>query len=237
MAKFDLIVFDMAGTTVRDLNEVENCFLEAAQQTGLEAPSERIIGMMGWSKKLVFETLWNEQLPSAPQYEVESMIDSSYLIFKSILENHYRTQEVRTVENCKEVFEQVRNKGVKIALTTGFYREVTNIILNRLGWDDGLNEQFVQTGPGPIDCSISSDEVAFGRPAPYMIFKAMEKTQIFDTRKVINIGDTPSDLQSGHNARVGLNLGVSYGTHSYEQLSQLPHNHIISDISTVLDFI
>lgn len=227
----------MAGTTVRDRNEVENCFLEAAHQTGLKAPSERIIGMMGWSKKLVFKTLWSEQLPNTLQLEIDNKIDRSYSIFKSILEDHYRTQEVQAVENCMNVFEQARNKGVKIALTTGFYREITNIILNRLGWDNGLNEQFVQTGSGMIDCTISSDEVAFGRPAPYMIFKAMEKTHTFDTRKVINLGDTPSDLQSGFNARVGLNLGVSYGTHTYKQLSQLPNDHIISDISTVLDFL
>lgn len=227
----------MAGTTVRDRNEVERCFLKAAQETGLQAPTERIIGMMGWSKRLVFKTLWSEQLPNAPQTKVEKEIDRSYMTFKTILENHYRTQDVQAVENCLEVFEQARNRGIKIALTTGFYREVTNIILNRLGWDLGLNEHYIQTGKGLIDCSVSSDEVAFGRPAPFMIFKAMEKTHTFDTRKVINLGDTPSDLQSGFNARVGLNLGVSYGTHTYKHLSQLPNDHIISDISTVLDFL
>lgn len=227
----------MAGTTVRDLNEVESCFLKAAQQTGLEAPTDRIIGMMGWSKNLVFKTLWNEQFPNTPQAEVQQKIERSYHLFKSILETHYRTQEVCPVENCIEVFKQARAQGVKIALTTGFYREVTNIILNRLGWDNGLNEHYIQTGDGIIDCSITSDEVLRGRPAPYMIFRAMEKMHVADVRKVINIGDTPSDLQSGHNARVGLNLGVSYGTHSHEQLSKLPHDHIISDISTVLDFL
>jgi hypothetical protein len=32
----DLIIFDMAGTTVRDLEEVEGCFYEAMKRSGLD---------------------------------------------------------------------------------------------------------------------------------------------------------------------------------------------------------
>ena len=47
MSEIKLIVFDMAGTTVRDENEVLHCFFEAANQTGLVADAEKVNAMMG----------------------------------------------------------------------------------------------------------------------------------------------------------------------------------------------
>ncbi|MFN6067079.1 MAG: phosphatase, partial [Pseudanabaena sp.] len=41
MSKIKLVVFDMAGTTVRDDREVEQCFMQAAANTGLQAPTDR----------------------------------------------------------------------------------------------------------------------------------------------------------------------------------------------------
>ena len=46
----------------------------------------------------------------------------------------------------------------------------------------------------------------WGRPAPYMIFRAMEAVGVTQWREVINVGDTPLDLQAGTNAGV---LGVA----------------------------
>ena len=40
-------------------------------------------------------------------------------------------------------------------------------------------------------------DVAQGRPAPYMIFRAMERTGITSVAEVLNIGDTVLDIQSG----------------------------------------
>jgi phosphonatase-like hydrolase len=237
MRNFDMIVFDMAGTTVRDINEVEFCFQQAAHETGLVAPAERIIGMMGWSKKLVFQTLWLEQLKGLSGTMIDSKIDESYALFKVILENHYKTKEVVPVENCLEVFAELKKMGIKIALTTGFYRNVTNIILSRLGWDEGLDNNFVQKGNGIVNCSVASDDVALGRPAPFMIYHAMEKLNVTDVRRVINLGDTPSDLLSAHNANVGINLGVSFGTHSKKQLEQHPNTSIIDSLEELLDYL
>lgn len=237
MRNVDLVVFDMAGTTVRDLNEVENCFMQAAKKTGLKAPADRIISMMGWSKKLVFQTLWEEQLKGMPQNEIEKMVDLSYQVFCEVLENHYLTNTVFPVDGCLDVFTNLKSKGIKIALTTGFYRKVTNIILARLGWELGLDANYLQTGNGLIDCSVTSDEVSMGRPAPLMIIKAMNQLNIIDPARVVNVGDTPSDLQSGNNAKVGFNLGVSYGTHTFDQLIKYKHDKIIDDIRDTLQLI
>ncbi|GAB3326854.1 phosphonatase-like hydrolase [Larkinella ripae] len=231
MKPFQLVVFDMAGTTVRDQHEVEHCFARAAAQTNLHVSDERILAMQGLSKRFVFETLWREQLNGATPAELQSMVDQSYQLFTEILENHYRTQEVVPTEGCLETFEFLRKNGIRIALTTGFYRTVTDIILEKLGWLSGLDEQYVGNDQTTIQASIASDEVEHGRPQPLMIQKAMRLLAVTDPKWVVNIGDTPSDLLSGQAAGVGLNLGVVNGTHSQTQLETHPHDRLLASLA------
>lgn len=218
--KIKLVAFDMAGTTVRDEHEVEHCFRQAALQTGLEMSEAEILAVQGWAKRFVFETYWERQLGQRGELWLQR-VDHSFYTFTQILENHYLTQPIVPTEGALEVFAFLREQGIKIALTTGFYRKVTDIILERLGWLQGLNEQYVNTGNALIDCSISSDQVAAGRPAPDMIFKAMHLLNIESVANVLSVGDTPSDIQAGQNAKLLHSLALANGTHSPELL--LPH--------------
>jgi phosphonatase-like hydrolase len=227
----EMIVFDMAGTTVTDKNEVEHCFLEAVKQTGIETDLDEINAMMGWSKLTVFETLWRRQLEGAPAKEIAAKIENSYNIFTEILEGHYLSSEVLPTKGCVEIFEFVKKENIQLALTTGFYRKVTDIILQKLGWDEGLDGDY--KGKGLINASISSDQVKSGRPAPFMVFRAMELCGISDVRKIIKIGDTPSDLAEGKNAGCKLSLGVTNGTHTESQLKQYENDGLYKDL---LDF-
>ncbi|GAB3930235.1 HAD family hydrolase [Larkinella terrae] len=230
MTSFQLVVFDMAGTTVRDQHEVERCFAQAASQTDLIVSDERILAMQGLSKRFVFETLWAEQLGSPTASELKAKVDHSYRLFTEILENHYRTQAVVPTEGCLETFASLRENGIKIALTTGFYRVVTDIILEKLGWLEGLDENYIGNDQTIIQASIASDEVEQGRPQPFMIQKAMRLLNCTDPKRVINIGDTPSDLLSGQAAGVGLNLGVVNGTHNRSQLEPYPHDQLLESV-------
>ena len=235
MKNFEMVVFDMAGTTVVDKNEVASCFLEAVNQTGLQATNDEINSMMGWSKLTVFKTLWNRQLTGASEKEIARQVDDSYAIFRETLEAHYLKSEIQPTPGSLEIFEYLRKKDIKIALTTGFYRKVTDIILDKLGWNEGLNKNY--TGTGLINASISSDQVKAGRPAPFMIFRAMELCNVNDVRQIIKIGDTPSDLREGKSAGCQLSLGVTNGTHPEEQLSQYENDGLFDSISHFHDFL
>jgi phosphonatase-like hydrolase len=233
MKNLEMVVFDMAGTTVRDKNEVENCFWEAAEESGIQTSRERIISMMGWSKRFVFETLWKEQLSKVKDDAIQKQIDQSYQLFTGILENHYQTQEVLPTAGCLELFQYLKDKNIKIALTTGFYRKVTDIILSRLGWNN-LNKDYANSFV--IHASLTSDEVSSGRPAPYMIFKAMELCDVRDVRKVIKIGDTPSDLEEGKNAGCR-SFGILNGTHTREQLCRYENDGLMDNLTMFKNYI
>lgn len=237
MTQIKLVVFDMAGTTVKDHNEVERCFVEAAHKTNLPFAKEDILAMMGWSKIKVFETLWTKASPESAKNTIKKLANQSFLAFREILENHYRTSPVEPTDGCIEMFDFLHSNHIKIALTTGFYREVTNIILSRLEWDKNLDENYLGKNNSIIDLSISSDEVAHGRPEPDMIKKAMSITGINDPEQVINIGDTPSDLLSGKKAGCIYSLGVCNGTHTREQLQSIPNDGLLNNIGELANYL
>lgn len=218
MNKLKMVAFDMAGTTVQDNHEVEDCFAMAAKDCGIEMSEAEIKSVQGWSKRFVFETYWKKHYPeNSPEFL--DHVNVSYNCFKEILENHYQTQEVYPTEGCLEVFEWLRQNNIRIALTTGFYRKVTSIILNKLGWLDGLDTTYKRYNESAIiDISVASDEVNKGRPAADMIFHCMRAFQIDDPKQVIAIGDTPSDIGSGKAANCSSTIALSNGTHSAQQL-------------------
>ena len=236
MSSIELVVFDMAGTTVQDRHEVEMCFLEAASHTGLTVTPERVLALQGYSKIYVFELLWTEMI-GEKHPDLKEFVDNSYEVFCSILEHHYTTNNIFPTDGCLEIFEYLKEKNIKIALTTGFYRKVTNIILGKLGWLEGLNEQFVGNENTLIQASIASDEVFKGRPEPLMIQKAMKLLNVHDSLNVINIGDTPSDLKSGIRAGCRMSLGVTNGTHTRQQLSIHRNDGLLSKVSDLKQFI
>jgi phosphonatase-like hydrolase len=222
MKDVSLVCFDMAGTTVRDVGEVRQCFQAAASETGLSVPAGKLLALMGRSKRQVFDILWTEEL-GADHAEVTSRIDASYAAFRRILENHYETTLIEPSNGCLECFDWLRSGGVGFCLTTGFYRRVTDIILRRLGWEAIL--------------SIASDEVPKGRPAPYLIHRGMALTGAEDVRKVVTIGDTPSDLHAGRNAGCGWTVGITSGTHSREQLAEIPNDCLIHTLAELKDLL
>ncbi len=236
MADIKLVVFDMAGTTVKDEHEVENCFYEAAIQSGLPGDRARIKAMQGYPKLEVVRILWAECI-GADHPEFEQRVQQTYTLFRTILEKHYQEHPVLPTEGALELFHWLRSQGIKIALTTGFYRKVTNIILSRLGWDQGLDAEYRGGADSIIDLSLTPDETERGRPHPDMILKAMEILGISNPQEVINIGDTPADLQAGKAAQCLRALAVTNGTHERAALAAFENDGLLENILQLRELI
>ncbi|MEZ4897260.1 MAG: HAD hydrolase-like protein [Saprospiraceae bacterium] len=228
-----LVVMDMAGTTVQDLHEVEACFSQAARESGLEMTEEEIRSVQGWSKRYVFETFWERQIGVRGD-RWAARVQNSYALFKEILEHHYLTQPVYPTNGCLETLQFLQDHQIAVGLTTGFYRQVTNIILERLGWLQGLDPDYLAPRGHLIQSSIASDEVSAGRPAPDMIQRTMDRLHIEDPGLVINIGDTPADIESGRRAGVYLNLAVTNGTHTREQLEMHRPDQLLARLDDLI---
>jgi len=232
-----LVMFDMAGTTVCDRDEVLLCFAEACAQSGIMADASRLNALMGVSKLEVFQLLWREQLGlEADASAIESRAGQTFQIFRNILEGYYRTHPVEPTDGALELFGWLRERNILIALNTGFYRAVTDIILNKLGWLVGLDRNYVGGVGSVIDYSIASDEVPLGRPEPFMIRKAMATFGIEDAKQVLKIGDTPVDLAEGRRAGCAASLAVTNGTHTRAALEVLDNDGLLDSLRMLPDW-
>jgi len=119
---------------------------------------------------------------------------------------------------------ELRVKGIRVALTTGFDHNIVTLLLSTLGW---LHDT--------VDAVVCSDDVSNGRPAPDMILLAMKLTGVERPASVANVGDTTSDLESAARTGVRWNIGVLSGAHAREALERAPHTHIIPSVAEVIE--
>ncbi len=217
-----LVVFDMAGTTVHDEDFVHQALADALEAAGVAVSREDINAVMGYPKPVAIRTLLETE--TDPENQLPERTDAIHADFLERINTFYRTAPgVREVEGTKDTFSALKASAIKVALDTGFSRPTADIIIDRLGWtEDGL-----------VDLSITSDEVDRGRPYPDMIHRAMHLLDIEDSASVAKVGDTPSDLQEGRQARCGAIIGVTYGSHSRDELATYPHTHLVSDIREI----
>lgn len=212
-----LVVFDVAGTIIEDHGEVVSAFRAALQKGGIEAEEGQLREWKGASKREVIRRFVEQQAGGGADLEAERI----YGEFRGILESHYRRHGVTPIAGAQAVFDWLRQRGICLATTTGFYRQVNDLILQKAGWEK------------TFDANICSDDVPRGRPAPYMIFRAMEATGVADVAQVINVGDTPLDLQAASNAGVRGAVAVLTGAHAAERLRREPHTHILESVAEI----
>lgn len=216
----------MAGTTVRDNDEVLYCFRKACLDTGLLVSDDQLNALMGVSKNVVFQMLWEAQL-GKQDIAIPARAAASYGHFKVILEEYYRSHPCQPTEGCLDTFIWCRNNGIKIALNTGFYRGVTDLILQNLDWQIGRDVDFV----------IASDEVPEGRPAVFMIAAAMKHFGITDPTSVVKVGDTPVDIAEGRNAGCRFVVSLTNGTHRHDQLAPLQPDVLLEHIGLLPEWL
>jgi len=215
----ELVVFDMAGTTVNDEDSVSRCVQGALAARDVMVTVADVNRVMGLPKPEALRILIGE---SPRRDALEGQIDDIYRDFVARSIRFYETDpSVREVSGTEQTFRALQQAGIKVALNTGFNRAITQTILDRLGW----------SGSPLIDATICSDEVPRGRPYPDMIQELMRRLGIDGPAKVAKVGDTPADLHEGKNAGCGLNVGVTEGTHTREQLEPHPHTQLIASVS------
>jgi phosphonatase-like hydrolase len=208
-----LVVCDMAGTTVADRGEVPAAFKAALSEHGIDATAEAINAVRGASKRQAILNL----LPAGSDRATRA--EQAYASFKQHLRREF-SAGVRPIPGAEKTFAWLGQRGVKLALNTGFDREITELLLAALGWRNGQ-----------VDAVICGDEVRVGRPAPQLIFRCMEETDTLSVHEVAVVGDTTLDLDAGHNAGARWNIGVLSGAHSREQLQSRPHTHLLASVA------
>lgn len=217
-----LVVFDLAGTTVKENFDVQRILKNAFAKARLEITIEQANKVMGIPKPVAIRQLLEQLKHDSINDEIIRTIHADFVT--DMIRFYEHDQSVQENAGVTETFKKLKQQGVKVVVDTGFDRPIVDALLNRMGW----------SANGLIDGSVTSDEVAHGRPYPDLIYRAMEITGVLDVKTVAKVGDTISDLQEGQAAGCGWVIGIASGAFSKSQLALVPHTHLIDQIPEIL---
>ena len=211
-----LIVLDVGGTILQDRGDVVEALRGAMARSDIIANAAEIGPWRGASKRAVIRHFVDQQSKQS-ELDRQTLALKIYKDFVAQVNEAYKS--VPPVSGAEETIRKLRENDYLVATTTGFDREIVMPIFRRLGWE----KYFAAI--------VASDDVSKGRPAPYMIFHAMETALVNSVAEVMAVGDTPLDLQAASNAGLRGMVGVLSGAGTEEQLRREPHTQIIPSVA------
>jgi phosphonoacetaldehyde hydrolase len=189
------IVFDWAGTTI----DFGSCapaavFQQVFRQRGIDISIEQAREPMGMAKREHIAAIANMR-PVQDAWKAtfgrsftEQDIDAMYRDFlplqKQILGKHSQL-----IVGVPEMVANCRAMGLKIGSSTGYTRELMQVV------SAAAREQ----GYEP-DCVICSEDAPRGRPAPYLLFEAAKRMDVYPMWMIVKVDDTPVGIEAGRNA-------------------------------------
>ncbi|WP_107658312.1 phosphonatase-like hydrolase [Nocardia suismassiliense] len=210
-----LVVLDMAGTTVADGGLVLRAFEAAATAAGIAADGperekarQYVLDTMGQSKIAVFRALLgNEERAQEANRAFESAYDA---LIDEV--------EITPIPGAAEAISKLRGAGVRVALTTGFSRTTQDRLLNALRWTD------------IADLTLAPSDAGRGRPYPDMVLTALLRLQADAVDRVAVLGDTTSDIATGLSAGARIVAGTLTGAHDEAQLRAAGATHVVPSV-------
>lgn len=215
MARITLACLDMAGTTVADGGAVLAAFHAALDALGVIGEAERgrmteyVVATMGESKIAVFRALFpgDEERAQAANGAFEAAYARGI-------------DRAAPIPGAVDALEALRDRGVRVALTTGFSRPTADALLDHLGWR------------ALIDLSLTPQDVGGrGRPHPDLILAAAARLADGDPVRVAVAGDTVGDIRSGLAAGAPIVAGVLTGAHDRDRLTEAGATHLLHSVA------
>lgn len=211
-----LASLDMAGTTIDEGGAVYAVLREAVERaTGREVSDDLLSRWSGTDKREAIVGLLTAVGGDAGQ------ADAIFAAFSDDLATAYAADPPVLLPGVREAVEQLRADGVRVALQTGYMREVAEGLLDAVGWRVGRD----------VDALVTAEDVPASRPAPFLIFRTMEATGIVDVREVLVAGDTVNDVTAGTRAGARFVVGVLTGAHTVAELGAARHTHLLASVA------
>jgi 2-aminoethylphosphonate--pyruvate transaminase/phosphonoacetaldehyde hydrolase len=189
------VVLDWAGTTV-DFGSVApaRTLQRLFASRGIELSEQETRQHMGLPKKEHIRGIlslprvgeaWAQKFGGAPgSADVDQMYEAFIPLQFSCLMDY-----CAVISGVTEAVEAMRARGLKIGSTTGYTREMLDMLL----------VPAAREGYAP-DCSLTPGEVGEGRPHPFMMYECARRLGVYPLAAIAKVGDTPVDIQEGLNA-------------------------------------
>lgn len=189
------VILDWAGTTV----DYGSCapamaFVEVFERHGVPISVDEARSPMGKPKWNHIQAIlrltpvaqrW-EQVHGAPpgEADVESLYRDFIPLQVSALAEH-----AALIPGTLEAVQAFRRMGLKIGTTTGYTREMMDVLVP-LATAQGYHP----------DSVVHGSDVPAGRPAPWMALLSAMEMGVYPMEAIVKVGDTLPDIEEGLNA-------------------------------------
>ena len=207
----ELIIFDWDGTLFDSVGQIVESLQFAAQlhqQPLTDDAAKSIIG-------LGLPEVMNVLFPQVP--ELHSRLLDSYA-------DHYVANSKDDIwfDGVAELLHDLKQQGIKLAVATGKSRK-------------GLDRVLAQTKSHHLfDITRAASETK-SKPHPLMLTEILAVTGV-NVENAIMVGDTSYDLEMAQNIAMP-RVGVSYGVHSSDVLTQYLPLAIAEDVASLHQFL
>lgn len=216
-----MVVFDMAGTTVDEDNVVYKTLQKTINAAGYNFSLQQVLTTGAGKEKL---KAIKDIIALSGAVPLEQLCNKIYTSFIYELANAYNSFQLKPQPGAEEIFKFLRAKNIRVILNTGYDETTAVNILEKLRWETG----------NQINGLITASDVLNNRPHPDMILLAMKKFGIKDAGEVIKVGDSVIDIEEGKNAGCKLNIGITTGAQTYEQLATANPDYIIDHLTELV---
>ena len=215
-----MVILDIGGTLIADHGEVPDAMLGAFSRHGITVTPAEFSEWRGASKRGMAKHFVELR---GPKNAGADLVEAIYADFTATASKAY--EKVQPIPGAEKAIQELLAMKLILATTTGFDKPLCTAILARLGWQHYFA------------ASITSDDVVDGRPAPYMLFRAMEAAHVNETAQAMAVGDTPLDLQAANNGGMGAAIGVYSGAATEERLRKERNSGVLSSVAELPDLI
>jgi phosphonoacetaldehyde hydrolase len=193
--RFDLVIFDWAGTMVDfGCRAPVNALIEAFKRQGVILTEEQARRDMGKAKAdHVYALLSDPHVAgawSAANGRSPTARDRDALIADlGPLMRDQAAHAATLIDGARAAVDALRAAGLKIASSTGYTREMMEPVLQRAAAQGYVPDHVVCSG-----------ETSQGRPSPLMIYKACVDLGVWPLSRVIKVDDSEVGVAEGRAA-------------------------------------
>ena len=193
--RFDLVIFDWAGTMVDfGCRAPVNALRDAFGRRGVSLTEQEIRRDMGKAKAdHVRALLDNARIAAAwaaANGAAPTARDSDALIAElGPLMREQAAQAATLIDGARATVDALRAAGLRVASSTGYTREMMEPVLERAAAQGYVPDHLVCSGETPQ-----------GRPSPLMIYKACAELGVWPLSRVVKVDDAEAGVAEGRAA-------------------------------------
>ena len=203
------VVFDVDGTLLDTTEFIYQAFEHTFRRHDVVPVSrEELFVHMGTPLERVYELV-------APHHDA-NVLSVTHREFQ-----RDNPQLLRLYPGVTEMLEWLKSKGIWRAAVTSRKQSATES-LEKVGLLHGL-----------LEIIVTGNDVKQHKPDPEGIVKALAAMEMVPEQSLM-VGDTPSDIEAGRNAKVAATVGVTYGFYG-KQIAASHPDYVIDSAMELLE--